>query len=528
MQNYLAETDPRALNFRKHLNLFLFLLCVLGSFLLIGVAAQAEESSLVLLPPVVDSELGAIMPIAFNAPLFNAEEPTESLLSIEDRLANLEEKYTDRFNDYDKLKSRYKKLKKKLRTKAKPGHRGASMKINGRMHFDMWNFPNSSSGINRIETGDPLLTPQTQFNFRRLRFGVKGELWKTMLYRIEVDFAAGNKWEFRDAYFGWEDLPVFQKLLIGNQQRPYGMNYLYSSRYTTFLERPYIIEATNQDTRRMGIQSIGSSEDRTWNWRYGLFNLQLVQNDGNYTSDHWQLEMAGRLCKTFWYDEASDGRGYGHFGVSGSLANPDGTGGGNRAANEARFRNRPEGRSINRWLNTGRIQGVEDYQLLGLENAWNFGALHIASEYQSVWLQRDASSGPDLNFNGAYISVSYFLTGEYIPWKRGVGTIGRIRPLENFFLVDTCNDGIQGGWGAWQVGYRWSYADFNDDNIFGGRGKSHSLALNWLWSPYARVQFNATYGEIDDAQVSRGINTGVEPLSSGNYTILGTRLMLDF
>ncbi|MGI9427553.1 MAG: OprO/OprP family phosphate-selective porin, partial [Bythopirellula sp.] len=396
----------------------------------------------------------------------------------------------------------------------------------------LWTFPDSDAAINIFETGNPLVTPQDAFGFRRLRFGVKGDLWKLMVYKIEMEFALGNDVEFRDVYLGWEDLPLVQTLLVGNQKRPYGLDHLNSSRYNVFLERPFVIESFNQDARRLGVQSYGVSENQNWNWRYGVFNQRLLQDEGNYRSDHWQLEFAGRLANTFWYDEASGGRGYGHWAVSGSAADPDGSAGPGRAENEARFRHRPEARSANRWLNTGRIAGADNYQLLGLENVWNFGALQLVGEAQNVWLQRDAGFGPDLNFNGAYVYAAYFLTGEHMPWKRSAGVLDRIYPHENFFLVDTCNDGVRGGWGAWQLAYRWSYADFNDDNIFGGRGVSHTLGLNWYWNAYSRMQFNAIYGEIDDAAISDGDNDNdviaAIPPRSGDYTIIGMRFMVDF
>ncbi len=54
---------------------------------------------------------------------------------------------------------------------------------------------------------------------------------------------------------------------------------------------------------------------RTWNWRYGVYNQRLMQDEGNYTNDHLQPELAGRLANTIWYDEISDGRGYAHWAV---------------------------------------------------------------------------------------------------------------------------------------------------------------------------------------------------------------------
>lgn len=453
-------------------------------------------------------------------------------LSLEERVLELEQNYSKLFDNYEELEEANESLKGKLKDLAATGHGEETMKVNGRIHIDMWGFPDTSSAVNIFETGDPNLSPQDAFGFRRLRFGVKGDLWKTMLYKVEMEFAGGNDSEFRDAYLGWEELPILQTLLVGNQKRPYGLDHLNSSRYNVFLERPFVIEGFNQDARRLGIASYGFSENKAWNWRYGVYNLRLVQDEGFYRSDHWQPEYAGRLANTFWYDETSGGRGYGHWAISGTYAQPDGTALGNRADNEAEFRTRPEARSSKRWLNTGEIAGADDYQLLGFENVWNFGPLQLVGEYQRIWLQRDAGFGPELQFDGAYFYAAYFLTGEHMPWNRERGTLARIKPIENFFLVDTCSDGVKAGWGAWQVAYRVSYANFNDDNIFGGRGLSHTFGWNWYWNPYARLQFNAIYGEIDDAAVSDGVNNNDVPFEipprSGHYTILGIRAMVDF
>ncbi len=499
-----------------------------------AVAAQPEDP-----PPGISSATDTAQPVAFYNFLGQEEQPDETELTLEERMAKLEGNYSDMADGYEKLADQNKDLKKKLKTLAASGHGEATMKVNGRIHADVWGFPQSDAATNTFDSGDPTITPQDRVGFRRLRFGVKGNLWKTMVYKVEMEFAGGNNSEFRDAYFGWKEVPFLQTVLLGNQKRPYGLDHLNSSRYNVFMERPFVIESVNQDARRFGLQSYGVSENENWNWRYGVFNQRLIQDEGNYIGDHWQAEFAGRLANTFWYDEASGGRGYGHWAISGSYAEPDGSGVASIADNEARFRHRPEARAAEHWLSTGRIAGADNYKLLGLENVWNFGALQIVGEYQNIWLERDPGTpggDSDLDFHGAYLYFSYFLTGEHMPWKRSSGTLDRIKPLENFFLVDTCCDGVRGGKGAWQLAYRASYADFNDDNIFGGRGMSHTFGLNWYWNAYARMQFNAIYGDIDDAAVSDGDNTrnlttGVTApgtILSGDYTILGMRFMVDF
>ncbi|TWT35730.1 Phosphate-selective porin O and P [Posidoniimonas corsicana] len=486
--------------------------------------ANAEDTFRPL--PTVEPA-AAVAPVAYNSWLQEESDepaPADGEKTIEERMAELEKNYSSLQEDYDSLS-------KSLSGYAKSGHGQATMKVNGRIHADMWSFPGSTPGINVIETEDPNTSPVDRVGFRRMRFGVKGDLPYNMLYKIEMEFAGGNDSEFRDAYLGWNELPIFRTLLIGNQKRPYGLDHLNSSRYNVFLERPFVIESFNQDARRFGVCSYGYSEDLAWNWRYGIYNQRLIQDEGNYSSDSFQAQVAGRLANTIWWDQCSDGRGYAHWAVSGTWADTDPLATTNNYAgsglNEARFRHRPEARSINRWVDTGVIPDGDDYALLGLEGVINVGATQIVSEYQHVWQNRTVL--PDVNLHGAYVYWSYFLTGEHMPWDRESGTLDRIYPFENFFLVDRCRGGTGYGLGAWQVALRYSYADFNDQDVFGGIGQSVTAGLNWYWSPYARMQFNYIYGEITDRDADNDESTP-QPvnLQSGDYHILGTRLMVDF
>ena len=406
------------------------------------------------------------------------------------------------------------------KTIAHAGTSKSTMKISGRIHIDAWGFPSNGPQIDLLEGGPN--GPQARLGFRRMRLGVGGDLPSNMLYKLEMEFAGGNASEFRDVYLGWKDLPLFQTLLVGNQKRPYGLDHLNSSRYNVFIERPFVIESFNQDARRLGIASYGVSDNERWNWRYGVYNQRLIQDEGNYTNDHLQLEFASRLANTFWWDETSNGRGYGHWAISHSWARPDGRGMGDNGGpgpdqDEARFRHRPEARSATRWLDTGRIAGVHDYHLLGLENVWNFGSLQFVGEYQQIALNRYAGAGPDVFLWGGYFYVSYFLTGEHMPWKRSSGTLDRIKPFEDFFLVSR-----GAGWGAWQVAGRYSYADFNQADVMGGVGESFTFGLNWYWTQNAHMQFNWINGSITDNAFTRDA-----PLS-GQYDIVGVRFRIDY
>lgn len=462
------------------------------------------------------------------------DDPPESLEDQLDKIADsfeektkelmkpLEEKTEEVAESLDKVNERFEPLEEFADddTLAISGTSNSTLKISGRVHADYWAFPNLSNTdpvrADVFDDGNPL----DRIGFRRLRFGVAGNINDNMVYKIESEFARGNFVEFRDAYLGFKELAILQTLLIGNQKRPYGLDHLNSSRYNVFLERPFIIEAFNQDARRLGVASYGFSADERFNWRYGVYNQKLVQATGIYAGDAYQAEFAGRLANTLWYDEVSGGRGYAHWAISGTVANPSDD---RFTDTEARFRTRAEARSTERWLDTRDIPGADVYELLGLESVINVGRLQLVGEFQNIWMQRKLGSPSDnLRFYGGYVYAAYFLTGEHIPWSRQRGTLGRVKPFENFWLVNKCCGGKCGGLGAWQIAARYSYADLSDDDIFGGIGESLTVGLNWHWNPNARMQFNFLYGNIHDR------DDGAGGITSTDYSIFGTRFMVDF
>ena len=76
--------------------------------------------------------------------------------------------------------------------------------------------------------------------------------------------------------------------------------------------------------------------------------------------------------------------------------------------------------------------------------------------------------------------MSYFLTGEFIPYDRESGTIGRVIPFRNFGPVNRLCGGTGGGWGAWNVAMRYDYLNLTDGGITGGSEGIGTFALNWF------------------------------------------------
>lgn len=436
----------------------------------------------------------------------SSEDTTDASKVVDERLSKLEEGFEEQDKAVEKLED------------AAPefvihGHKSPNMKITGRIHADYWAFPNVAETLFPLEGGNP----QDRSLFRRARIGFSGDLTDNMFYKLEVDFAVPALPAEKDMYIGFKNLPILRTVIIGNQKRPYGLDVLNSSRNNVFLERPFINEAFNQDARRMGTSSNGYSKNEKYNWRFGVWNQALTQTLGGYIGDHYQLEFAARLASTPWYDECSGGRGYAHFAISGMAGTPDGRTG--ILNNQAEYRTRPEARTTRRWLNTGRISGANANSLIGLESVINIGSFNWTTEYMRNNVDRRDAVGEDVALDGVYTQFSYLLTGEHHPWNRQTGTLGRLKPHENFFRVRDCDGNRQIGKGAWEVAFRYSHADFNDYDILGGDVDSYTFGLNWYWSPYARMQFNYILGDF---------HSGPNAAGQGNYQIAGVRVSANF
>ncbi len=69
----------------------------------------------------------------------------------------------------------------------------ARRNVNGRIHIDQWSFPDSSAGVNTIENGDPGMDPENRLLYRRIRFGVAGDVPPgNMSYRVEIESREGS------------------------------------------------------------------------------------------------------------------------------------------------------------------------------------------------------------------------------------------------------------------------------------------------------------------------------------------------
>jgi phosphate-selective porin OprO/OprP len=369
-------------------------------------------------------------------------------------------------------------------------------KLSGFMQIDAGWF--NQDAVSFAEFGDI----QDTRGFRRARLAAVGEVTEETIYNFEMDFAFPGRPSFMDVWLEQKDVPIVENVRIGQFRQYFGMTELSSVRELTFLERPLPFAMTIM--RQIGIGSRNAYWDENVTWGYSGFGFPSdqfgdVQGDRGYG-------VASRVTAVPW-SNADDSRLF-HVGADYALALP--------VDNLLRYRSTPEfgGTFVGINGNVGAIPpfvdtGVLDArktQLLNAELAGTFGPLHATSEARYAVV--DLVDGEQVTFPGAYVETGYILTGEHRPYKRDVGTLGRIVP--------DCPVG-KGGPGAWEVAARYSYIDLNPGGVGGGRLSDATLGLNWYLNKYTKLQINYIRAMLDRP-----------PFGDSNTNIVGARAQLDW
>lgn len=324
-------------------------------------------------------------------------------------------------------------------------------------------------------------------DFRRARFGMFGD-YGPAEYRIEFDFALSGRPTFLDVWTGYKDVPYLGRVRAGHFFEPFGMERLTSNRFTTFLERANPDQAFSP-VRNLGVAAGNNYAEKRGTWALGLFRSDS-DVFGDDTGDNFEQAVTGRVTYLPWYDEESGAR-YLHLGGAYSFRGTN--------AELARFRAQPEARlgssSVNVpfFVDTGNIPS-DHFQMVGLEGAWVYHVFMIHSEYMLVGVDR--IDLPTVFLNGWYVSTSCFLTGEHRPYRRDNGTFDRVIPHREFLRYSSEKQ-LERGPGAWEVAFRVSQVNLNDDTVQGGRLTDVTLGVNWYLSRYSRITTNWVHAFAD-------------------------------
>ncbi len=354
------------------------------------------------------------------------------------------------------------------------------LKIGGRIMND-WFFSSSDSALEK-EKDSEVITWQDGTELRRARLYVSGVIYNNFIFKAQYDFAGGDA-DIKDMYIGLKDAGV-SKIMVGHFKEPFGLEELTSSKYITFMERSVTMEAF-APSRNSGLMITDTAWDKRLVWAVGTFK-EVNGYAENYGDS--QFNLTARVAAAVWKQD----KDLLHLGIAYSARKPNG--------DTARFRSRPEAHLAPlRLVDSGKI-AADNVGLLGLESAIVLGPFSAQAEYVSASVSR-TDGEPDPTLTSYYVYLSYFLTGESRPYKKGV--FGRVKPSRNFGP----------GAGAWEIATRYSSIDLQDATINGGEETNYTVGVNWYLNPNSRVMANYVNADLKDV---------------GEATITQLRFQVDF
>lgn len=408
---------------------------------------------------------------------------------------------------------------KEAETKAKAAGR-PTVTPGGRIFMDSYFF--DQSDLSHATYGNAENTAM----FRAARLMLRGDAFYNTAYQIELDFAQGASYNagtmyFKDTFITLQELPLAGNMMVGHYKEPVGLEQRTSDNYVTFLERS--LPDCLTPSRNMGVSFFDWSENERMTWMVGTFAV-VPENPPSMISDDGPVSIGARFTYLPWYDEATEGRGLVHLGLGTRYQNSEGT---------SRFYTRPEVGAFSTSNGSFSSTYVADtgnfsttgYATLVPEFLYVYGPFSLQAEWMNVFTDGYGAIG-NANLNGYYVAASYFLTGEHRRYLTKQGLPDRVKPLENFFRVRTCDGTVATGMGAWELVYRYSTLDLNDfgAGVRGGQVFDHTLGVNWYWNPYTRVMFDYVHSTSELAAGSYNHAGG----GGGTENIFETRFQIDF
>jgi len=225
----------------------------------------------------------------------------------------------------------------------------------------------------------------------------------------------------------------------------------------------------------VGAAFYNCTADQRISWAGGVFFDSISEATKERLDDNQGCRVSGRLNWVPYFDEPSNGRYAIHTGV-GILYTDD-------QDQRVRFRARPQIHEGPRLIDSG-ILNATSFTTGNAELAVVWGPVTVQSE--AFLSTVDLIAREAVNVGGAYVHLSYFLTGENRNYERfgqhGAQFAGS-QPYSNFFVVP---GGISPG--AWEFKARWSLLDLNQVNA--GQYNDFTIGFNWYWNDRVRVMFD--------------------------------------
>ncbi len=317
-----------------------------------------------------------------------------------------------------------------------------------------------------------------------------------------------------------KDIPILGNVMVGQFLVPFSFDLATSDEYTQFIERSAAFDAfvpqSGQGNFAQGVEFFDWNEAETVTWRNSLtantendpFNAIALTNDS--------FSWIGRLTWLPYYDEASGGRYLVHLGIDGQTQGLE--------RDVINFHDRgdvhPPYAIAPSYINqnvTGTYSEMLCTEFVSVLGPWCLESEYYAMEVDGSNFNGTAKGDFGHFFDGGYIQLTYFLTGESMPYDRRRAAFGRVIPYENFFNLP--GERTHCGMGAWQVGARFSWVDLNDQGVHGGFLNESTAGISWYLNPNLRYEFNYCYTRVVD------LGTAGATISANGF---GARMTMNF
>jgi phosphate-selective porin OprO/OprP len=330
---------------------------------------------------------------------------------------------------------------------------------------------------------------------RGFRVGAAGTLnfkrpWVYTIFAATHAFDKGFDSE-RDDDFTFFDyrldipLPANTTLSVGKQKEPISMERIMSMTFLPMQERSAVADAL-LPSRNFGIVLSGTALGQRMSWAGGAFNDWI---DHGESFDDNASQLVGRVTGLPFVSD--DEGNLVHLGLGVRYTNAKE---GLLGQTEPEFNNAPL------FVETGLME-ADDSLLFDLEASWRAGPFWLAGEYVVTDLDSPALGDP--SFDGYHVTASWAFSGEMRSYNRRSGIFNQLPVSRSVY---------EGGWGAWELGLRWSELDLTDGVVEGGELQVASVGVNWWLSPIFNVNFNYRHVNLDRFGLdgdTHGFNTRV-------------------
>jgi phosphate-selective porin OprO/OprP len=348
-----------------------------------------------------------------------------------------------------------------------------TVKLGGHMQADFVHWANAD---------EPPIPAQDYFEFRRLRLLADGTGYGVFDFRLQIDIEPEGQdtvttpvTTIKDAYLTMHEIAWLQRFRIGNFFVPFSLEQCTNDTNNIFMERSIPTQGIFTGDREVGIAFYGINDAQSVTWTFGTFLDSISEATKERIDDNQGQRFSGRLTWLPYYDELSNGRYLIHTGV-GVLRTND-------QDNTMRFRSHPQIHEGPFLIDSGNF-GATSSTAYNVELATVWGNISVQSEMFVTTVDRVV--GDTANLYGAYVYLSYFLTGEnriYERFGQHGAQFARNVPFTNFFLVPGCF-----GSGAWEAKVRYSNLNLNELNR--GAYNDVTVGMNWYWTDRIRVMFD--------------------------------------